>query len=151
MTVSANVNVNLTGKRNFMHLSRKSDNYKGDEDHKQILIDLLWNHYGIAAIRAEPFKTLAGKHRTPDVRTTNYPGEVLYFELDGEYHGFGDALTTSDYTYRKQQDYKDLGFHLITINKSVTDGYNEELIKVILDSHNIKMLKSPTPPFPLHA
>jgi len=142
MTENASVSVNLTGKRNFMHLARKSDNYKGDEDHKQLLIDMLWSHYGIAAIRAEPFKTLLGKHRIPDVRSTNYPGETLYFELDGEYHGFGDELTTSDYTYRKQQDYKDLGYHLITINKAVTDGYDADLMKVILESHNLQDLRT---------
>ena len=135
--VSANVLVKITGNRAWIDKARKSDNYKGDADDKQLLIDILWKHFHIAAITGDSIETISGRKRIPDVRSTNY-NPTIYFEMDGEYHGFGDELTTSDATYRRNKDYEDLGYKLIVINKSDTDGYDKSKIIANLKAHGIR-------------
>jgi len=119
--------VSITGKRSYIHASRKSDNYKGDENDKQFLIDLLWSEFGIAAIRPEPIMTYSGKPRFADVKSTN-TNPVLFFELDGEYHGYGDEITTSRGTWERNYDYEQLGHKLLVINKADTNDYNKKKV-----------------------
>ncbi len=123
----ASVVVNLTNKRSYVWRARKSENYKYDDDDKQRVIDILWQEFGIAAVRGDPIETASGRRRIPDLRTTNHC-PAFYVELDGDYHGFGDDLTTSDATFRRNEDYERLGAKLIVINKSESDGYSKKFI-----------------------
>ena len=134
---SVNAIVNITSKRGWIHRARKSENYEGDEMDKQKLIDILWSRFGISAIRPEPIMTIQGKPIYPDVKTTNLD-ENIYFEMDGLYHGWGDEITTTDYTFKKQQAYKDLGHTMITINKEATNGYETDLIIELLEAWGLK-------------
>jgi len=127
MMFGVSATVNITGKRSYIHASRKSDNYKSDEMDKQFLIDLLYQEFGIAAIRPEPIMTLSGKPRYADVKSTN-TNPVLFFELDGEYHGYGDEITMSRGTWERNYDYEQLGHKLLVINKADTDGYNKKKV-----------------------
>jgi len=139
MTGLASVPVSITGKRGWIHKARRSDNYEGDEMDKQKLINILRDYFGIASIRPEPYIALTGRPRYPDVKTTDHdPG--YYFELDGEYHGSGDSISTTDATYRRNKDYKDLGYNLIVINKEATNGYETVLIIELLEAWGLKKL-----------
>lgn len=133
MTECVSVLVNITRKRSYIWRARKSDNYKGDDKEKQFLIDLLWSDFGIASIRPEPILTTSGKHRFPDLRSTN-TNPIYYFELDGEYHGSGDDISTSAQTWERNRDYDKLGYRLIVINKEATDGYDKKKVRMLLKS-----------------
>jgi len=126
-----NDEMNISGKRSYIHKARKSDNYSSDEEDKQMLIDLLWSEFHIAAIRPEFFVAHDGVRILPDVRTTNHPDGTFYFELDGEYHGAGD-ITTSDKTWRRNHRYEESNKNLIVINKEDTNGYEKNKIMEIL-------------------
>ncbi len=129
--------MNISRKRSYIHQARRSDNYSSDEDDKQMLIDLLWSEFHIAAIRPDFFVAHDGRKIFPDVRTTNYLGDTIYFELDGEYHGAGD-ITTSDKTWRRNHRYEESNKNLIVINKEDTNGYEKNKILEILKSHGFK-------------
>ena len=126
-----------TGKKEWIHRARRSDNYGGDDDDKQILIDILRDNFGIHSVRGDVVHTIRNTVRYPDVTTTDYL-PTLYLELDGEYHGFGDDISTSNGTFRRNKDYEDLGYRLIVINKLDTDGYNKRKIVALLKAHGIR-------------
>ncbi len=132
-----NDEMKISGKRSYIHQARKSDNYSSDEDDKQMLIDLLWSEFHIAAIRPDFFVANDGKRIYPDVRTTNYPDGTIYFELDGEYHGAGD-ITTSDKTWRRNHRYEESNKDLIVINKEDTNGYEKNKIMEILKAQGFR-------------
>jgi len=138
MTGNASVPVSITSKRGWIHRARKGENYEGDELDKQKLINILRDDFGISAIRPEPIMTVEGKPIYPDVKTTDLR-ENIYFELDGPYHGWGDEMTTTDYTYKKQMAYQDLNLKMITINKEATNGYETVLIIELLEAWGLKL------------
>jgi len=127
----------ISGKRSYIHRARRSDNYISDEEDKQMLIDLLWSEFHIAAIRPQFFVAHDGRRIFPDVVTTNHPDGEFYFELDGEYHGAGD-ITTSDKTWRRNHRYEESGKKLVVINKEDTNGYKKNRVIEILKSHGFK-------------
>jgi len=137
MIEPASVHVSITRRRGWIHKARKDIDYEGDTMDKQKLINILWEHFRISAIRPEPVMTLQNKPIYPDIKTTNLV-EAIYFEMDGEYHGWGDEMTTTDYTYRKQQAYEQLGLKMITINKAATNGYDTDLIIELLETWGLK-------------
>jgi len=139
MTGLASVPVNITSKKGWIHRARKGENYEGDDMDKQKLIGILRESFGITGIRPEPIITLRGSPRYPDVKSTN-TDPVYYFEMDGEYHGSGDSISTTDATYRRNKDYKDLGYDLIVINKEATNGYETDLIIELLEAWGLKRL-----------
>ena len=129
--------MNITGKRSYIHRARRSDDYSSDEDDKQFLINLLWSEFHIACIRGEPFLGYDGKRVYPDVKTTNYD-PVTYFELDGEYHGFGDHITKTKKTQRRDDRYIRAGNNLIVINKADTNDYDKHEVIKLLQSFGLK-------------
>ena len=130
------VHVNLTNKRRFVHEARKSDNYGWDEDDKQRVIDIIRNFFGIHCIRSDRIN-VGSYGRIPDLHTTDcYP--TRYIELDGDYHGFGDGITTTNKTRRRNTEYEEKGLDLIVINKSLTDGYDEKKVIDLLVKQGLK-------------
>jgi len=132
-----NEEMGISGKRSYIHKARRSDNYISDEEDKQMLIDLLWSEFHIAAIRPDFFVANDEVRIFPDVQTTNYPGGTFYFELDGEYHGAGD-ITTSDKTWRRNHRYEESDKNLIIINKEDTNGYEKNKIMEILKDQGFR-------------
>jgi len=131
-----NVLMIITGKRRYIHRARRSDDYSSDEDDKQFLINLLWSEFKIACIRGEPFLGYDGKRVYPDCKTTNYNPET-YFEMDGEYHGFGD-ITKTKKTKGRDDRYIKSGKNLIVINKAGTNDYERKQIIKLLQSYGMK-------------
>ena len=130
------VHVNLTNRRSFMHRARKSDGYQGDEDDKQRVISIIVKFFGIHCVRSDLIDVgLNG--RIPDLRSTD-TNPVYYIELDGEYHGFGDELTTSQKTERRNREYEEKGLELIVINKAQTNGYEEKKVIDLLLQQGLK-------------
>jgi len=122
---------NLTNRYSYVHKARKSDNYKSDEEDKQNFINLMWDCFRIACIRGDAFMGFDGKTVLPDVKTTNYSPET-YFELDGEYHGSGDDVSTTDKTWRRNARYDKAALRMIAINKADTNGYEPKKVLKIL-------------------
>lgn len=129
------VSVNITGKRRFIHSARRSDNYTGDTDDKQRLIDILRDHFGIHSITAEPILLSAKRCIIPDVVTTDYD-PLTYFELHGRYHGLPDV--PSQYTLAKRDKYADLGLKCIEIWEEDTDDYNKKKIIDLLYQQGLR-------------
>ena len=98
MIESVNAPVKITGKRFYIDQARKSPDYAGDRDDKDLLRNILWKNFGIAAIEPpNALECLDGTHIWADLRTTNYK-PVTYFEMHGPYHP--QINDSSDYTYR---------------------------------------------------
>ncbi len=120
----------ISGKRSFVWKARKSDNYKYDEDDKQKVIDIIRKFFNIYCVRCELID-VGTYGRIPDLRTTNH-NPILYIELDGAYHGFGDEISTTKKTSRRNLEYEEKGLGLIVINKELTDGYEEKKVVEML-------------------
>jgi len=123
----------ITNKRSWIGKARKSENYVGDRDDKQHLINILRESFGIHSITSEPILCLDGKHIIPDIETTDYDPKT-FFELHGEYH----EQVEGDYTSRKKEKYFELGLNLVEIWKNLTDGYDEVMIIEVLKKNGIR-------------
>ena len=127
--------------KEWIYRARKSDNYTWDEDDKQKVIDILRDEFGVHSIRSDGIRTARGTNRIPDLETTDvFP--TVYIELDGGYHGYGDDISISTRTLRRNEDYADLGYELIVINEADTDGYDEARVIAVLKAHGIKDQRS---------
>lgn len=125
----------ITNKRSWLAKARESENYAGDRDDKQHLINILRESFGIHSITSEPLLCLDGKHIIPDVETTDYNPKT-YFELHGEYHE--QIEDSSDYTWRKRKKYEELGLNLVEIWKTLTDDYDEIMVVMVLKQNGIR-------------
>ena len=125
--------MNLTNKRSYVHKARKSDNYKYDLDEKDKVRKILLERFGLYAFEDEVI-TWSEEHRYPDLFIKS---EQTAIELDGEGHGFGDDITTTDKTWKRNRFYEDIGMKLIIINKAVTE-YEEDKIIQCLELHGLE-------------
>lgn len=117
--------MNITNKRSFIHKARKSQNYKYDDDEKQMLINVLWKHFKIASVRAAPIMQDDKILMVPDVVTTNHSPKI-YFELNGLGHGWDEF--PSSRTWEKRHLYETLELNCHEIWSDEKGKYNPKLI-----------------------
>jgi len=107
-----------------MYLARKSDSDNYDDKEKDKVNWMIRKHFGVAGIFDEPIGTKED-HKFPDIYIRH---RSIVIELDGEYHGNGDLISTSSKDYERHDWYRKHGLVLIVINKEATNGYDEKLV-----------------------
>jgi very-short-patch-repair endonuclease len=122
-------------KKSWIHQARKSDNYSWDYKEKDKVNWILREHFGFAGVFDEPVGTRED-HRFPDIYVRH---RCLVIELDGEYHGSGDDISTSAKDSGRYEWFRQHGFKLIVINKEATDGYDEQKIIDRLVAKGLKL------------
>ena len=123
-------------KKQWIHRARKQDSYKYDIDDKDKINRLLKREFGFSGITDEGIGTVTD-HKFPDIYVRH---RDLVIELDGEYHGNGDPISTSAKDFERYAWYKKHGLNLIVINKNDTDGYDEDLVIARLETCGLKRL-----------
>jgi hypothetical protein len=121
-------------KKQWVHKYRKEHPEERDLQEKFLLIEILrteFDRYGLTGEVCE----LNGRIRFPDVLVKACSPQEA-FELDGEYHGWGES--TSDKDYKRNEHYAKMGIKLYIINKVATEGYKPELIKMVLREQGLK-------------
>jgi len=124
------------GKKSFIHKARKERNDPVDTPEIWKLIRILRDYFGLVGLTGEVFKTLEGLVY-PDVYNKSHQ---IAFELDGEYHGYGDDISTSDGTWKRNSRYKSANIKLIIINKAATH-YSDKAIIEVLETHGLVRIR----------
>jgi len=124
-------------KKQWVHRARKQDNYKSDTEQKNDLNWTLRRHFGFAGCFDRVAVGTPAHFKKPDLIVEH---RDYVFELDGEYHGFGDAATTSDKDKERESWYAKRGYKLFVINKYVTEKYREDLVIARLEAQGLERI-----------
>lgn len=125
--------MSITNKRSWIHKARKEREGEGDIPEKFKVIRILRDHFDLHGLTGECICDWEDQALPPKIIEFRFPDifiktEQIAIELDGEYHGFGDDLTISDQTVQRNLFYDRLGIQCITLNKKMTQDYDEGLI-----------------------
>lgn len=111
----------------------------GDINEKFRLIRILRERFGLYGLTGERLTTLEGEWIKPDVFVKSSEPQIA-FELDGDIHGLGDDITTTDSTWKRNERYAKLNVKLIIINEALTKYEDQEIIEV-LKLHGLKEIE----------
>jgi len=123
-------------KRQWMHKYRKEHPEERDLVEKFLLIKILREKFGRYGLTGEVVN-IGEEYRYPDVMVNSIEPQEVY-ELDGEYHGFGEIQGRKDLS--KDDFYSRAGVTVYHINKVQTDGYSEDRIIECLCALGLKSL-----------
>lgn len=123
------------------HVSRAMQSWSddGDINEKFRLIRILKEVFGLYGLTGEHLTTLEGEWIKPDVFVKSSEPQIA-FELDGDIHGLGDDITTTDSTWKRNERYAKLSVKLIIINEALTKYEDQEIIEV-LKLHGLKEIE----------
>jgi len=121
--------------------AKKKQEGGSDRDDKFQVIAVLKNHFGLYGLTGEAFETADQEWVFPDIFVKSSEPQIA-IELDGEVHGLGDEMTTTDKTFKRNGRYERLGIKLIILNKIQTDGYEDSCVIEVLKNQGLKPLDS---------
>ena len=125
----------ITGKKSWIHKARKERETEVDLPEKSKVLKILFDHFKLYGTLNEVVLVPSGP-LYPDILIKRHEPQIA-IELDGLYHGWGDDITTSTGTYKRNAKYAESDVKLIIISKAVTE-YDDGLIIEALEAHGLE-------------
>jgi hypothetical protein len=136
----------------FQHKWRRENpgQSKSDWDGKYIIKEVLSEHFGLSGVTDKVifvpaiYDTVCGKDTCIQLERKRYPDVFvepnLAFEADGEYHDISTEMPLK-FDIEKRLDYDRVGIRYYIVNKYVTNGYQKDLVRQVLEDQGLCPVK----------
>lgn len=129
----------MTRDQAYIHRAQQSQYGEKDIDDKFFIIKILRENYGLYGLTGEIVMIDEQHARCPDILIKARVIPIV-IELDGQIHGDGDQVTKRTRDELRDSDYNKAGVQLIIINKSVTKGYQKDLVMETFDNEGLAQI-----------